>query len=180
MGATLLLSSALLTLQPKGEVPAWVNVNSKDGAFSFAIPVKPTEKTVVQQSANGPIDVLEYSCTVDDCLYRVEKARLPIAVPERKLEGALVASRDSMARKVKILDDKARMIAGWPARELMVEAPLRPGAQPSRIAMLILYADHEFYQVRVFALRPGTPPKDVRKFFDSFRPKKVRPETKPK
>jgi hypothetical protein len=117
---------------------------------------------------------------VDDCLYRVEKGKLPMEIPEKKLEGALGATRDSMVRKVKILDDQARTVAGWPARELMVEAPLRPGAQPSRIAMLILYTGQEFYQVRVFALRPGTPPKDVRKFFDSFRPKKVGPGTKRK
>jgi hypothetical protein len=180
MGATLLLLSAALTSQPKGNVSTWVTANSMDGAFSFAMPAKPTEKTVVQESGNGPIDVLEYSCTVDDCLYRVEKGKLPMEIPDKKLEGALDATRDSMAQKFKILDDQARRVAGWPARELLVEAPLRPGAEPSRIAMLILYTDQEFYQVRIFALRPGTPPKDVRKFFDSFRPKKSRPGTKGK
>ncbi len=46
--------------------------------------------------------------------------------------------------------------------------------------MLICYIDNDFYQVRVFALKPGMAPKAVRKFFDSFEPKKARESGQPK
>jgi hypothetical protein len=173
----MLLLAVILASQTKSDGSNWVEVASKDGAFSFAMPAKPVEKMVVQRLSNGSINILEYSCTSDDCLYKIEKiekSKLPVEIPEEKLEGALGASRDSIARKTKLLDDKPTAVAGWPARELTIEAPLRPGAKPSKIAMLILFADQEFYQVRVFSLKPGMPPKHVRKFFDSFKPKKAR------
>jgi hypothetical protein len=87
----------------------------------------------------------------------------------------LVGARDSIAQKSKVLDDKKALVAGWPARELLVDAPLRPGAKPSMIAMLICYVENDFYQVRVFSLKPGMAPREVRRFFDSFKPKKIRP-----
>jgi hypothetical protein len=174
------LVAVVLTSQPNADRPGWVDAVSKDGVFAFAMPAKPVEKTVVQQSPNGPVEVLEYSCVRGDCLYRIEKAKSPIKIPDEKLEGALAASRDAIARKTRVLVDKSTTVAGWPARQLTVEAPLRPGADSSTIAMLICYADSDFYQVRVFSLKPGTTPTDVRKFFDSFKPKKDRAKAEEK
>jgi hypothetical protein len=176
---TLLLAICLVT-QGKTSGTGWVEATSKDQTFVFAMPVKAAEKVTTQKTPNGPIEILEYSGTCGDCLYRVEKIGSPVEIPDEKLIGALAASRDSIARKSKILDDKAAIVAGWPARELVIEAPLQPGAAPSKIAMLICYADNNFYQVRVFASRPGTDPKEVRKFFDAFRPNKARPSKKEK
>ncbi|MHC5538363.1 hypothetical protein ACYOEI_09055 [Singulisphaera rosea] len=180
MTTNLLLLAVLVTSQAKGGGPKWVEATSKDDTFSFAMPAKPVEKAVVQQSQFGPLNVLEYSCVVDECLYRIEESKLPVEIPDEKLEGALGAGRDSIAKKTKIVSDKAKVVEGWHARELMVEAPLRPGADPSKIAMLILYADQRYYQVRVFSLRPGTSPKHVRKFFDAFKPRKAGPVAKTK
>jgi hypothetical protein len=174
MTTRILLVAVILASQTKSDGSKWVEATSSDGAFSFAMPAKPVERTVVQRSANGPINILEYSCTSDDCLFKIEKSKLPVEIPEEKLEGALGASRDSVAKKTKLLADKPTTVAGWPARELTIEASLRPGASPSKITILILFADQEFYQVRAFSLKPGMPPKHVRKFFDSFKPKKVR------
>ena len=81
---------------------------------------------------------------------------------------------DSVARKTKVLEKKATTVGGWPAYEMTIQAPLRPDAAPSKIAILFVYADQNFYQIRVFGLKPGTEPKDVRKFFDAFKLKKVR------
>lgn len=68
-----------------------------------------------------------------------------------------------------VLERQSRTISGWPACELLVEAPLKPGAQPSQIAMLMLYANDHFYQIRVFAVEPGTEPMHVRKCYDSVQ-----------
>jgi hypothetical protein len=166
--------------QGKTSGTGWIEATSKDGTFVFAMPVKAAEKVTTQKTPDGPIEILEYSATSGDCLYRIEKTALPVEIPEDKLIGALGASRDAIAKKSRLLDDKAALVAGWPARELVIEAPLKPGAAASKIAMLICYADNNFYQVRVFAAKPGTDPKDVRKFFDGFRPKKARPSRKEK
>lgn len=180
MTTNLLFLAVLLTSQTKGDGPKWVESTSKEDTFSFAMPAKPVQKVVVQPSQYGPMDILEYSCVIDGCLYRVEESKLPVEIPDEKLEGALEAGRDSIAKKTKVVSDKAKIVEGWHARELMVEAPLRPGADPSKIAMLILYADQRYYQVRVFALRPGSTPKHVRRFFDAFKPGKVGPVAKTK
>ena len=169
-----------LVTQGKNSGTGWVEATSKDGTFAFAMPVKAAEKVTAQKTPDGPIEILEYSGTSGDSLYRIEKTALPVEIPEDELIGALGASRDSIAAKTRLLDDKAAIVAGWPARELLIEAPLKPGAAPSKIAMLICYADNNFYQVRVFATRPGADPKDVRKFFDGFRPKKARVGAKEK
>jgi hypothetical protein len=176
---TVLLAICLVT-QGKTSGTGWVEAKSKDGTFAFAMPVKAAEKVTTQKTPDGPIEILEYSGTSGDCLYRIEKTALPVEIPDDKLIGALGASRDSIAMKCKLLDDKAAIVAGWPARELLMEAPLKPGAAPSKIAMLICYADNNFYQVRVCAKKPGTDPKDVRKFFDGFRPKQAKVGVKEK
>jgi hypothetical protein len=180
MTASTLLLVVVLSSQTKVAGSSWVEVVSKDGAFSFAMPAKPVEKTVTQKAQTGPIEILDYSCTHGDCLYRIEKTKVPVEIPDDRHEAALIGARDSIGRKTKMLEDKKAVVAGWPARELLVEAPLRPGAKPSEIAMLICYVDSDFYQVRVFALKPGMAPRDVRKFFDSFKPKKARENAQPK
>jgi hypothetical protein len=180
MTLPILLLVVVLTAQTKANASSWVQAVSKDGACTFAMPEKPIEKTVAQQSKNGPIEILEYSCTHGGCLYKIEKTRVPVEIADDRLNAALAGSRDSIARKTKLLDDKAATVAGWPARELLIEASLRKGADPSKIAMLICYIDNDFYQIRVFSLKPGAPPKDYRKFFDSFKPKKARANAKEK
>ncbi len=174
MTSPTLLLVLVLTSQTKTAGSSWVQAVSKDGRFTFAMPAAPIEKIVTQQSKNGPIEILEYSCTHDGCLYKIEKTKVPVAIADDKLEQALAGARDSIARKNKLLADKATTVAGWPARELVIEASLRPGAAASTIAMLICYVDGEFCQVRVFSTKPGAVPKDARKFFDAFKPKKVR------
>ena len=156
----------LSLIGPISDLPrGWVEAKSKDGRVTFAMPIKPTERTVEQKVAKKDIKVLEYSCTAGKCLYRLEKSPVPIEMPEEKLAGALKASRDAIAKKNKILEDRETTLAGWPARELVIEAPLKPGADPSKVAMLLFYADNEFYQVRVFALEPGRDPKDAPRVF---------------
>jgi hypothetical protein len=176
---TALLVLCLMT-QGKTSGTGWVEATSKDGTFVFAMPVKAAEKVTSQKTPNGPIEILEYTGTSGDCIYKVEKTTLPVEIPDDKLIGALEAGRDSIATKTTLLEDKAAIVAGWPARELLIEAPIKPGAAPSKIAMLICYADNNFYQVRVFATRPGADPKDVRKFFDGFRPRKAKVGAKAK
>ncbi len=171
MTSPILFLALSLTSQARSAGPGWVEGTSRDNDFTFAMPGKAAERVTTQPAANGPIEVLEYSCLSGDCQYRVEKSKLPIKLTDEKRVLALGGMRDSIARKTKLIEDRETTVAGWPARELTVEAPLRPGAGPSRIAMLILYDRDNLYQVRVFALKPGTEPKDVRKFFDAFRPK---------
>ncbi len=118
-----MLLLGVLTSQAKGQSSSWVEAVSKDGAFSFAMPAKPVEKTVTQQAKTGPIEILDYSCTHSDCLYRIEKTKVPVEIPEDRHEAALVGARDSIARKSKVLEDKKTLVAGWPARA--------PGRGPS-------------------------------------------------
>ncbi|WP_435007661.1 hypothetical protein P12x_004925 [Tundrisphaera lichenicola] len=165
-GMILLLTTGLVAETPSG----WVELKSKDGAVSFAMPIQPTEKTTTQRISGGPIEVLEYSCTSGGCLYRLEKSPMPIKIPEDRLAGALKAARDSIARKYEIQDEREATVAGWPALEFQIEAPLKAGAAPSKIRMLVFYAGDEFYQVRVFALGPGREPRRFREFFDSVKP----------
>ncbi len=172
MAKVLLGLMVLAFVGPIPDLPSgWVQGRSKDGRFTFAMPARPTERIVKQQMSGKPIEILEYSCTSGKCLYRLEKTPVPVEIPEERLVGALKASRDSIAKRNKIIDDKETTLAGWPARELVIEAPLKPGAAPSKIAMLLFYADSDYYQVRVFALESGQEPKDVREFFDSVRPR---------
>src|SRR4051812_3268415 len=135
-----ILLALCLATQGKTSGTGWIEANSRDGTFAFAMPVKATEKVTTQKTPNGPLEILEYSATSGDCLYRIEKSALPVEIPEDDLIGALAASRDSIAEKSKILEDKAAIVAGWPARELLIEAPHKPGAPPSKTAMLICYA----------------------------------------
>lgn len=153
--------------------PRWIKATSKDDRFDFAMPVAPREREVNQRSSEGDSRILEYSGTHDRCLYKIEKIESPVAIPEEKLIGTLGASRDAIFKnkQVKLLDDKPATVAGWPARRLTIEAPIRRGQAPCRIAMLICYADNDFYQVRVFALDPGAAPKGVDRFFEAFEPR---------
>ncbi len=179
MHAAGIFLAVLLIGQTTTNDAPWVEKRSKDGKFSFAMPVDPVEKIAVQSSPKGSVEVLEYSASHDDCLYKIEKAKSPAPMPAEKLEGALGAVRDSIAKKVKLLSDEATTVAGWPARKLLIEAPLRPGQEPSQVAMLICYVDSDYYQIRVFADKPGAAPKAVDRFFASVVPTSQRPSREP-
>lgn len=174
MTPTIVLLAAVLTAQAKAPDGNWVKSVSKDDKFSFVMPTKPVAKDVVQNSASGSIQILEYSCVSNECLYKIEQTKVPTPILEDKIEAALAAVRDSVAKKTKLMDDRIVSVAGRPARRLTIEAPLKPGGEPHTIAMLVCVAGGDFYQVRVFALRPGKPPADVQRFFDGFEPKQKR------
>lgn len=173
-----LLATMLFVSQAKEAPSDWRTTTAKNGLFSFAMPAEPTERRVSQTSKVGEtFDILEYSCVVDRCIYRVEQGKMPVRIPDEHLEGALDKFRETTAQKTKLVLENRTTVNGWPAREWIVEAPLRPGGQPSTIAMLVLYADGSVYQVRVLPLDAGIKPKDYRKFFNAFKPTKPGPKS---
>jgi hypothetical protein len=142
------------------------------------MPEKPAEKANVQRSAAGPISVIDYSCIANGCLYKWEKTRNSTGIAREDREGFLEHYGGQMARKVKLLAQRKVTLDGHPGREYVMEAPLKPGADPSTIVMRLYLVDDDMIQVRVFALEPGTKPRDAEAFFKTFRVIKPDPENK--
>ena len=113
--------------------------------------------------------MLEVSCQAEGCLYKVERTTMPRPFGKANEQGALDAICKSVASKARLKANQSIDVAGHPGRDLLVEAPLRPGAKPSSIAMRLVVAERDLYQIRVFALTPGTEPKRVVDFFESIQ-----------
>jgi hypothetical protein len=155
----------------KADGASWTKFTSSDGKFSFAMPAKPEEKETFMKGRGSPFYVVAYSCTHDGSRYRIERAKLSERPAREELEKALDAVGDALGTKTKILEKTPATVAGWPARKFLVEAPLGPGPEPTKLALLICYIDDDLYQLRVFAPAPGKSPRDAEKFFNSFEPK---------
>ncbi len=149
--------------------PGWMVYTPKAGGFSIAMPPKPTVKTVSQEGKAGAVEVLDVSGQAEGCLYRVERTMMPRPFGKANEQGALDAICKSVAAKTALKAQQAIEVEGHPGLDLLVEAPLKPGAKPSKIAMRLFVVDRDLYQIRVFAIAPGSEPKRVADFFDSFR-----------
>lgn len=161
-----LLASGFQQSANRDSAQSWVEVQSKEGAFSILMPHQPARQSDSTKTAAGTIDMVMFTVSTDSAFYAIIYSDFPF-VPSTAEEAnkRLDSGRDGgLARsKGKLVSETRITLDGYLGRE--IKAKLDEGFLVARIFSV----KQRLYQMLVAGTEAEVSSANVTRFFNSFK-----------
>lgn len=147
-----------------------VTTTSKDGRFTVTMPIKPTFKKSVVQTAAGPMDTFIYTAETAEGTYSVGYFDLPGGVPDNdRTDAVLDGAINGMVGNTqgKLISSDSVTIAGCPARDALWTLPINNVEMQGRAQVIL--AGQRMYQVFVLGEESFVKSKQVANYLKGFK-----------